>query len=444
MSLLIRNARVLTMLTDAERSAGTAPPPARRGKAMPELGTLEAADVLITSGRIAAIGPAGSLAPPRAHTATPSSDLDARARVLMPGFVDGHTHACWGGSRIDEWQMRLAGKTYQEIAAAGGGIMSTVRATRTASEGELARSLTGRLNRMLALGSTTIEVKSGYGLTLEHELKMLRAIRRAAESSPATVIPAALLGHAIDPEFGNGGESAWGGESGGAAPTDARARFIAHVITEALPAVSREFPAIAVDAFCESGAWTLEETTRLFEAAKHAGHPLRVHADQFTSLGMAERAIDLGAASVDHLEASTPASLERLGRSETFGVGLPVCGLHVDGRYANLRALVDAGGKACIATNYNPGSAPGPGMPLAIALAVRFGKLTPAEAIVAATLNPARLLGLTDRGHIAPGARADLILLHHTDERALAYELGDNPVHTVIAAGQVVPASPPH
>jgi imidazolonepropionase len=193
-----------------------------------------------------------------------------------------------------------------------------------------------------------------------------------------------------------------------------------------------------VDAFCEKGAWSLRDCVRLFRAAIAAGHPIRVHADQFTSLGMVEEAIALGARSVDHLEASTAQTLAALAVSETFGVGLPVCGFHLDGRYAQLGKLVELGGKVCVATNYNPGSAPSPSMAFAIALAVRHCGLTAAQAIVAATLNPAVLLGFGDRGYIAPGARADLILLRHRDERALAYEVGDTPIRRVICGGVVL------
>jgi imidazolonepropionase len=280
-----------------------------------------------------------------------------------------------------------------------------------------------RIEDMFTLGTTTVEVKSGYGLTAEHELKMLRAIghiaQPAAEGDGVRVTATALLGHALDPDFTPQG-------------------FVEETIGRTLPQVSAAFPGITIDAFCERGSWDLSDCTRLFTAARSAGHPFRVHADQFTSLGMVEWAISLGARSVDHLEASTLESLKAIANSETFAVGLPICGFHLDGRYAKLGDIIRLGGKACIATNYNPGSAPSPSMPFAIALAVRHCGLTPAQAIVAATLNPACLLGFTDRGYIAPGARADLLLLRHTDERALAYEVGDNPVETVIAGGVIV------
>jgi imidazolonepropionase len=221
-------------------------------------------------------------------------------------------------------------------------------------------------------------------------------------------------------------------------------RFVERVISETLPAVLQEFPGIAIDAFCEKSAWSVEDTSALLEAAKSSKpangepSPIRLHVDQFNSLGMLREAIRLGARSADHLEATTAEDLRALAHSSTIGVGLPICGLHLDHRYANLRALVDAGGAAAIATNCNPGSAPTTSMPLAIAAAVRHCGLTPQEAIAAATVNAAGVLGLTDRGTIAPDQRADLIVLKHTDERALAYEVGGNPVDQVICGGQLV------
>lgn len=399
MTLVIRHARVLTM--------GDGPAP-RRGAALGELGVIEGGDVVIDGARIVSVGGSG---------ASGDHVIDAGGRVLMPGFVDCHTHACWAGDRLDEWALRLKGASYQDILAAGGGIMSTVRAVRSATREDLARELAARLAVFHRHGTTTVEVKSGYGLTADDELKMLRAIGDAAREWPGTLVRTALLGHAIDPE---------------------RPDFVRETINGTLRRVSAEFPGITVDAFCEKGAWSLEDATGLLAAARELGHPIRVHADQFTSLGMTARASAMGAVSVDHLEASTFADLDALARSSTFGVILPCCGLNLDGRYARAREFVDLGGLIALATNCNPGSAPTLSMPLAIALAVRFCGLTPAEAIAASTLNPAALLGLSDRGRIRPGARGDLVLLRHTDERQLAYELGGNPVDAVICAGRLV------
>lgn len=342
--------------------------------------------------------------------------VEARGRVLMPAFVDAHTHALWAGERLDEFALRLAGKSYVEILKSGGGIHATVRAVRAASEAELAQNLTERLALALSEGTATLEVKSGYGLSTEHELKMLRAIASAAQRFPGTVVPTALLGHALDP---------------------AQPDFVERVISETLPAVHAEFPGIFVDAYCEEGAWSLADCARLLRRAAELGHPCRLHADQFQRLGALELAVELGLASVDHLEASTPADLQRLAASRTFGVVLPVSGLHLDGRYANVRPFLDAGGRLVLASNCNPGSAPSSSMPLVIALAVRHCGVRLEEALEAVTNNPAQLLSLPDRGRIAPGQRADLVLLRHRDVRQLGYELGGNPVEWVMAAGVV-------
>ncbi|MFI5357599.1 MAG: imidazolonepropionase [Opitutales bacterium] len=400
MTLLIRNARILTL-------AG--PPVPRRGKDLGELGVLAQGEVLVADGKIAAVGV-------KVEAPAEAEVIEANGRVLLPGFVDCHTHACWAGDRLGEWEQKLGGVPYLDILKAGGGILATVRAVREATQKQLAANLRERLNRMLTEGTTTVEVKSGYGLTTEAELKMLRAIRRAASEWPGTVVSTALLGHAFegDPD-----------------------EFARMVVKEMLPEVAREFPGIAVDAYCEKGAWSVEACVRFFEKA-HRHHALRVHADQFNSLGMIAEAVRLHARSVDHLEATTRKDFELLAKSETYGVILPCTGLHTDQRFARAGYFVDQGGALALATNCNPGTSPTHSMPLAIATAVRFCKISPAEAIAAATVNPAALLGLTDRGRIEPGLRADLILLRHRDERLLAYELGGNPVDTVICSGTIV------
>ena len=400
MPLLIRNARILTLQN------GSRP---RRGKELADLGLIPQGEVLVAEGKVVAVGP-------RVEAPADAEAVDAQGRVLLPGFVDCHTHACWAGDRLAEWEQTLRGVPDAEILRQGGGIHATVRAVREATKKQLAAHLKTRLDAMLRAGTTTVEIKSGYGLETEAELKMLRAIVRAGHEWPGTIVPTALLGHAFEGDL------------------DEYARM---VVKEMLPAVAKEFPAIAVDAYCEEGAWSLDACVRLFEkAAKH--HPLRVHADQFTSLGMVPEAVRLHARSVDHLEASTKTDLQLLARSPTLGVVLPATGFHTDGRYARAGFFVDAGGAVALATNCNPGTSPTHSMPLAIALAVRCCGLSPAEAIAAATVNAAAVLGLTDRGTIAPGQRADLILLCHKDERQLAYELGGNPVDLVVAAGRIV------
>jgi len=248
-------------------------------------------------------------------------------------------------------------------------------------------------------------------------LKMLHAIQRATNEWPGTIVPTALLGHAVEGDV---------------------ADYTREVVREVLPKVWHEFPGVTIDAYCEKGAWPVEACFRPFVRARKHRLPVGVHADQFNSLGMIAEALRLHAVSVDHLEATSAEDLAALAASHTFGVLLPVTGFQTNGRYARGRKLVDLGGLVALATNCNPGTAPSHAMPFAIALAVRHNRLTPAEAIAACTVNAAALLGLRDRGTIAAGQRADLVLLRHRDERMLAYEVGDSPVDVVVCAGKIV------
>ena len=396
---LFTNARILTL---AQPGASSGP---RRGESMRDLGVIERGYVHVVDGRIAAVG-AGD--PP---SAIREGALNRGGRVIMPAFVDCHTHACWGGDRYGEVAQRLAGVPYLDILAAGGGIMSTVRATREAfatgphREG-LLRILSARTNEMRRRGSLAIEVKSGYGLDRTTELEMLRAIRahesNAARDGDGFFVPTFLGAHAID-----GDETA----------------YCTRLIEELLPEVVAEFGPIACDAYCEKGAWSPAWTKKLFERAQSLGCPLRVHVDQFNELGFLETALEMGARSVDHLEATSREGLKRVARSQSTAVLLPGCGLSLDGRYANGRHLIDEGAAVAIATNCNPGSSPIVSMPLVIALAARFCGLTHAEAITAATYNAACVLGLeNETGSIEVGKRAHLVMLPTRDERALAYE----------------------
>jgi len=394
MSILITNARILTM------SNGLSP--------------IDNGSILIQDGTIAQIYESAIDAPDAQH-------IDAQGRVVMPSFIDAHTHACWAGDRLNEWELKQSGATYLEILKSGGGIMSTVRAVRKASTEELASNLLTRLNAMLNDGTTACEIKSGYGLSTADELKMLDAITLVSKSWPGRISPTACIGHAKDPDAKN---------------------FVDQTINETLPAVHEKYPGITIDAYTEEGAWSVDETVRLFKAAKELGHPLRIHADQFNALGMLEAAVELGALSVDHLEATKPDSLKHLAQSNSMGVMLPCSGFHVDGRYANGRAFIDAGGTLVIATNANPGSAPCLSLPMSIALAVRNLGITAAEAITACTTNAAQLLGYSNMGSLTIGNRADLIMLRHTDERQLGYEFGGSHVDLVICNGQIIQPTP--
>ncbi len=386
---LIADARVLTL----DGPGGGA---SRRGVAMRELGTIDRGFVAVREGRIVATG-AGE--PPREFASLPR--IDAGGRVAMPAFVDGHTHLCHAGSRFDENDLRKAGVPYLEILKRGGGILSTVRATRAAGTAELAEGVRRRRDDAARLGTATVEVKTGYGLDPESELRMLEAIRLAAAASASRVVPTFLGAHARDP---------------------GRPDAFERIVRDGLVA-ARAGGAAFADIYCEDGAFDLAETRRYLDAARAAGLPPRIHADQFHSLGGVELALSLGARTVDHLEASRPETLVAVAASDATAVLLPGCGFHLDGRYADGRRLIDLGAAVAIATNMNPGSSPTLSMPFIIALAVRHLGLLPAEAIVAATVNPAAALGLGgETGRIAPGLAADLQLLDSRDERSLAYE----------------------
>ena len=405
-TLIIGNARILTLAGDGRP---------KRGDALRDLGVIETGYVIIQGGKISAVGPGD---PPAIAEELEGELIDAGGCVLMPSFVDCHTHACWVGDRISEFEMALAGATYLEILKAGGGIMSTVRAVREADEQLLVTGLLQRLTGMAALGTGTVEVKSGYGLNKKAELKMLRAIHEASQQTGQIVLGTFLGAHAIDGDNPD---------------------FVEQTIEETLPAVVAEFPEITCDAYCEEGAWSLEDTKRLFEAAREHGCRLRVHTDQFNSLGMTRLAIEMGAVSVDHLEAVAEEDIDLIAGSESIAVLLPCSGFHLDDRYAPGRKLVDAGAAVAIATNYNPGSAPTPSMPFTIALACRKLKLTPAEAIAASTYNAACVLGVQDQvGSVEVGKRADLQLLDSSDERSLAWELATAGPLVVVIDGQVV------
>jgi len=408
-TLLVHDARILTL---------SGPDGARRGASLADNGVIERGWILCEHGRIQRV--AGGPPPAELLERDETDVIDAAGNVVMPAFVDCHTHACWAGDRFDEADRRRRGASYLDILAAGGGIMSTVRAVRSAGDEELAFGLIRRISAMLSLGTGTLEVKSGYGLNTEHELRMLRIIHGVAQISPIHLAGTFLGAHAMDPDDPH---------------------CVERMIQETLPAVVHEFPGVTVDAYCELGAWSPDDCIRLFDAAQEHGCPVRVHADQFNALGMTRHAIEIGAVSVDHLEATPPDQLEQLAESATFGVMLPACGFHLDDRYAPGRAFVDAGGALALATNCNPGSAPTMSMPFIITLAARKLGLSPAEAITACTWNPAVLLGLQDQvGSIEPGKRADLAIFDMRDERELGYDIaGPGPVLTILD-GRVVHA----
>jgi imidazolonepropionase len=408
MTLLIRHARILTLAPPRTDSPTLTSHRHRRGAALRDLGVIPRGDVLVEAGKISAVGP--DLAAP-----ADAEVIEADGRVLMPGFVDCHTHACWAGDHVDAWERRLTAPPASPPTSPNLDLFSVVHAVRDATRKQLGAALRSRLDLVLAGGTTTIEVKSGYGLTTEAELKMLHATQRAASDWPGTIVPTALLGHACEGD---------------------PATYTREVVRETLPAIWHEFPGITIDARCAADAWPVEACVRLFERATKHGLPIRVAADEARSTGIVPEALKLHARSIDHLENASKSDLLALAASDTFAVMTPAASFHTGGRYARAGAFVDSGGLLALASDFNPLTSPTHSMPFVIATAVRGCGLTPAEAIAACTVNAAAALGLTDRGTIEPGRRADLILLRHRDERLLACELGGNPVDLVIAAGR--------
>jgi imidazolonepropionase len=400
--LLIRDLAQIATPTAREAPA--------RGSALSEVTVIEDGFVLCASGRIEALGPMRA----RPRLEGDVEEIDGRGLSAIPGLVDCHTHACFAGDRVGEFALRASGATYEELHAAGGGILSTVRATRSASETELAEVLALHRDWMLQSGTTTFEAKSGYGLDRDTELAQLRVVQAAGG------VPTWLGAHALPPEFDDSGADA----------------YVDFLLAEVLPEASRI--AEAADVFVEQGAFGVAQARRYLSACAGAGLALRMHADQFTELGGLELAIELGARSVDHLEATGERGVAALAASNVLGVLLPASALFLARPMPPARALVDAGAAIALATDLNPGSAFCESLPLVCSLACTQLRLAPEEALVATTLNAAHVLGRADRkGLIAPGYDADLVLLAAEDWRYLAYHLGGPVVDSVVAGGRI-------
>jgi imidazolonepropionase len=398
----------------------------KRGAAMGELGIIEDGAVAVRDGRIALVGRSAKV---RSQVVA-EEELDASGKVVMPGFVDPHTHLVFAGDRAGEFEQRIKGATYLEIMAAGGGIMSTVRATRAASVEQLVEESRARLDRMLAHGTTTAEAKTGYGLDLENELKMLEAIRRLDTEHPVDLIPTFLGAHAVPEEYRGRADE-----------------YVDLVVEEMLPQVASNATSLVTrhsslfcDVFCDEGAFTLEQSRRVLEAAQALGFGLKIHADEFKPLGGTRLAVELGAISADHLVCTPDDEIELLGKSNTMAVSLPGTpfglGHH---EYIRARRIMEAGGALALATDLNPGTCWCESMPFIVALACRAMRMAPAEAVVAATLNAAYAVGRGRQvGSLEVGKQADLIILGVPDYRHLAYRFGVNPVERVIKRGTIV------
>ena len=402
----------------ATMAAGSVP---RRGSALTNPGIVLDGAVAIADSRIVGLGPTDAIL--RAFASVSAKVLDARGRLVTPGLVDPHTHLVFAGNRAREFAMRLQGTDYAEILAAGGGILSTVQSTREATQDDLLISGRRRLDRMLAHGTTTIEAKSGYGLSLTDELKILRITAQLGTTHAVTVIPTFLGAHAVPLEWRTNPDE-----------------YVRQVSDVMLPAVVGEHLAKFCDVFCERGAFSVEQCRRILRTAERLGLRLKIHADQLSASGGARLAVELGACSADHLEHTPPTDLEAMAEHGIAAVLLPGATFFLlQQRHPDARAMIDLGVPLALATDFNPGSSPTLSMQMIIALACVGMRLMPEEALSAATINAAYAIDLADEvGSLSPGKRADLIIWGLSSVTELPLHFGTNMVDTVIKAGQIV------
>ncbi|MDR5682431.1 MAG: imidazolonepropionase [Armatimonadota bacterium] len=396
--------------------AGTTAP--RRGAELRSLGTIGDGAVAARGGRIVWVGQTDDAH--RLKLAPGGTELDAAGRCVVPGFVDPHTHLVWAGSRADEWEMRLAGASYEEIAARGGGILSTTRATREAADRTLRALADRRLDAMLRHGTTTAEAKSGYGLDRDTELRTLRVVRDLAESHPVDLAATFLGAHAVPAGF----------------EADA---YVDFVCEQVIPAVAAEGLAEFCDVFCERGAFSAEQSRRILRAGRRHGLRPKIHADEFSDLGGARLAVEEGAVSADHLLRVGEVGIRALAASDTIAVLLPGTALFLGVGYAPARRLIEAGAAVALGTDHNPGSSPTLSMQAICALACSGMKMHPAEALTAATVNAAHAIGRAhDVGSIEVAKRADLVVLDCEDYREMMAAFGTNLVWCVVKSGRCV------
>ena len=396
----------------------------KRGAAMLDVGIIENGAVAITDGKFVGVGLSAEIL----RDFDANEVIDADGRVVCPGFVDPHTHIIFAGDRLNEFELKIKGADYLEILANGGGIISTVRQTREASVESLVKQSAERLDKMFACGTTTVEIKTGYGLDTETELKMLACIVELDKTHVIDIVPTFLAAHAIPPEDKDN--------------PDAYVNLICDtMLSEGWKwYVGSHFygrTPFFCDVFCEKGAFNLEQSRKVLETAKSLGFKLKAHVDEFTNLGGSRLAMQMGAVSIDHLDAISGDEIKLLARSETIGIVTPTVNFNFgSSHFADARKFIDAGCAVALSTDYNAGSAPCPSQPMAMAIACRYQKLLPSEALNAVTINAAYAIGLGGEvGSIEIGKRADILLLNIKDYRHIAYEFGGNAVGTVIKLG---------
>ena len=393
---------------------------ARSGKAMSDLYTVADGAVRIENGTITAVGPTDAVTAdvdPQAFTV-----IDASGRAVLPGFVDSHTHFVFGGYRADEFAWRLQGVSYMDIMARGGGIVSTVAATREAGLDQLVETARRRLDAMLGFGVTTVEGKSGYGLDRDTELRQLEAMAVLARQHPLDIVATFLGAHAVPRDYPGGGEA-----------------YLAFVMQDVLPVVAERGLAEFCDIFCEDQVFSVAQSRRLLTTARDLGFKLTLHADEIVPLGGTELAVELGAVSADHLLHASDAGIQGLAASGVVATLLPMTAFSLKEPYARGRAMIDRGCAVALATDLNPGSCFSHSIPLLVALATLYMEMTPEEALTAITLNGAAALGRADRvGSLEPGKQGDVVILDYPSYRYIPYHIGVNTVAQVIKKGRLV------
>jgi imidazolonepropionase len=398
-----------------------------RGPSMRTVGIIEDGAIAVADGKFAGVGTLAEIE----RDFESREVVDADGGAVCPGFVDPHTHIVFAGDRLDEFESKIKGADYLEILAAGGGIISTVRMTRDASLDDLVAQSLHRLDKMLECGTTTCEIKTGYGLDMESELKMLGVIAELDKTHAIDIVPTFLAAHAVPPEF----KSNTGG-------------YVELICREMLPAAwswyeSSHFHGAVrffADVFCEKNAFDLEQSRRILETAREVGFSLKAHVDEFTNLGGSRMSVEMGAVSIDHLDAISDQEIDLLAASNTVGIVTPTVNFNFgSSEFADARKLIDAGCAVSLSTDFNPGSAPCPSQPIVMAIACRYQKLLPSEALNAATINAAHAIGLgAKHGSIEIGKVADFLMLDTDDYRQLAYEFGGNLINRVFKSGRDV------
>ncbi|WP_213422081.1 imidazolonepropionase [Bhargavaea massiliensis] len=394
----------------------------RKGEEMSDLGLIEDGSVWIENGKIIAVGTTAELEVQFGEWEEDADVYEAEDRLVTPGLIDPHTHFVYGGSREKEFEMRLEGASYMDIMNAGGGIHATARLTRESTEEELYRQAERRLDSFLRHGVTTVEGKSGYGMELQTELKQLNVMKQLNEQHPIDIIPTFMGAHAVPPEF-KGRED----------------DFVSLITDEMIPAVAAEKLAVFNDVFCEVGVYTPEQSRRILEAGKLHGLAPKIHADEIEPYGGAELAAEVGAVSAEHLLKASDEGIRRMGEAGVIACLLPATALYLREEAARGREMIDAGVPVAISTDCNPGSSPTTSMPLVMNLACISMRMTPAEALVAATINAAHAIGMQGKaGSIEPGKQADLVMWNVKNYQELQYLFGVNHVGAVWKKGEKV------